>query len=232
MAVTGQNIADKAELLLQDETNVRWTEAELLGWINSGQREVAIAKPNALTSNTTMQLTASSTKQSIPATGIQLMEVVRNMGADGLTPGRAITGIDRSVLDRTIPTWHLDANAAGSVKHFTFDPRDPKTFYVYPKSPATALYVELIISINPTQLASLSSNIAYDDIYETVLIDYVLYRAYGKDSKHTSNMQRSTNHYQAFQNALGLKSRGEMTLSPVQQFGAGAPAQPSETGQQ
>ena len=232
MAVTGQNIADKVELLLQDETNVRWTEAELLGWINSGQREIAIAKPNALTSNTTMQLTASATKQTIPATGIQLMEVIRNMGSDGLTPGRAITGIDRSVLDRTIPTWHSDANPAGSVKHFTFDPRDPKTFYVYPKAPATALYVEIVISINPAQLASMASNISYDDIYETVLIDYVLYRAYGKDSKHTSNMQRSTNHYQAFQNALGLKSRGEMMLSPVQQFGAGAPAQPSDQGQQ
>ena len=231
MAVTGQNIADKVEILLQDETNVRWTEAELLGWINSGQREVAIAKPNALTSNTTMQLTASSTKQTIPATGIQLMEVVRNMGADGLTPGRVITGIDRSVLDGTIPNWHSNANTAGVITHFTFDPRDPKTFYVYPKAPATALYVELLISINPTQLASMASNIAYDDIYETVLIDYVLYRAYGKDSKHTSNMQRSTNHYQAFQNALGLKSRGEMMLSPVQQFAAGAPAQPSESGQ-
>ena len=232
MAVTGQNIADKVELLLQDETNVRWTEAELLGWINSGQREVAIAKPNALTSNTTMQLTASATKQTIPATGIQLMEVVRNMGADGLTPGRAITGIDRSVLDMTIPTWHSDANAAGVVKHFTFDPRDPKTFYVYPKAPATALYIELVISINPAQLASLAGNIAYDDIYETVLIDYVLYRAYAKDSKHTANMQRSTNHYQAFQNALGLKSRGEMMLAPAQQFGAGAPAQPSDGGGQ
>ena len=232
MAVTGQNIADKVEILLQDETNVRWTEAELLGWINSGQREVAIAKPNALTSNTTMQLTASATKQTIPATGIQLMEVIRNMGADGLTPGRAITGIDRGILDGTIPTWHSDANVGGLVKHFTFDPRDPKTFYVYPKAPATALYVELIISINPTQLASLSSNIAYDDIYETVLIDYVLYRAYGKDSKHTSNMQRAAAHYQAFQNALGLKSRGEMMISPVQQFAPGAPAQPSDGGGQ
>ena len=230
MAVTGQNIADKAELLLQDETNVRWTETELLGWINSGQREIAIAKPNALTSNTTMQLTASSTKQVIPATGIQLMEVVRNMGADGLTPGRAITGIDRGVLDKTIPTWHSDANSSGDVKHFTADPRDPKTFYVWPKAPATALYVELVMAISPTPLATMADTIVFDDIYETVLIDYVLYRAYGKDSKHTANMERSTNHYQAFQNALGLKSRGEMMLSPVQQFGAGVPAQPSDGG--
>ena len=67
---------------------------------------------------------------------------------------------------------------------------------------------------------------------KTVLIDYVLYRAYAKDSKHTANMQRSTNHYQAFQNALGLKSRGEMMLAPAQQFGAGAPAQPSDGGGQ
>lgn len=223
MAVTGQNIADKVELLLQDETNVRWTENELLGWINSAQREIAIAKPNALTSNTTMALTAGSTKQTIPNTGIQLLDVVRNMGAAGATPGRAITGIDRNILDVTIPTWHSDANTGSEVKHFVFDARDPKTFYVYPRAPATALYVELIMSINPTVLASLASNISYDDVYEGVVIDYVLYRAYSKDSEHTANQQRAAGHYQAFQTALGLKSRAEAALAPEMMFATSTP---------
>lgn len=225
MAITGQNISDKVELLLQDETNVRWTEPELLGWINSGQREIALAKPNALTSNTAMVLTAGSTKQTIPATGVQLLGVVRNMGPTGSTPGRAITGIDRNVLDVTLPTWHSDANAAGEVKHYMFDPRDPKTFYVYPKAPATALYVEVVMAINPTALASLASNIAFDDVYETPLIDYVLYRAFSKDSEHTANQQRAASHYQAFQNALGLKSRGEAGLAPDAMFAS--PARPA-----
>lgn len=232
MAVTGQNIADKVELLLQDETNVRWTEPELLGWINSGQREIAIAKPNALTSNATMLLTAGSTKQNIPVAGIQLLDVVRNMGSAGTAAGRAVTGIDRKILDSSLPTWHSDANSGSEVKHFTFDARDPKTFYVFPKAPATALYVEIIMSINPTVLASLGSTISYDDIYEAVLIDYVLYRAYSKDSEHTTNMQRSAAHYQAFMNALGLKTRGEIGLSPRMKFSADNQAAATTTGGQ
>lgn len=214
MAITGQNIADKAEILLQDESNVRWSEAELLGWINSGQREIAIAKPTALTSTTVMSLATGTTKQAIPATGTQLLDVIRNMGTSGSVPGKAINSIDRSMLDTTIPTWHSDSNTAGIITHYVFDRRNPKSFYVYPKAPATALYIEILMAVTPTSLASLANAIAYDDLYETVLIDYVLYRAYGKDGKNSANMQRSAAHYQAFVNAIGLKDKAEATLSP------------------
>lgn len=216
MAITGQNIADKAEILLQDESNVRWGETELLGWINSGQREIAIAKPTALTSTATLSLATGTTKQAIPAPGTQLLDVIRNMGATGSVPGKAISFINRAMLDATIPTWHSDSNSSGVITHYVFDPRNPKSFYVYPKAPATTLYIEILMAIAPTNLASLASAIAYDDLYETVLIDYVLYRAYGKDGKNAANLQRSAAHYQAFVNAINLKDRAEATLSPNQ----------------
>lgn len=207
--ITGQNISDKAHLLLQDQTNIRWTTDEILGWINSAQREILIYKPNAnpTTGNIT---TVAGTKQNLPTGGIQLLDVVRTVN------GNAITCIDRQILDVTIPGWHAASSAAA--KHYVFDPRNPTIFYVYPPSPGS-VSIEAVYSALPTDLASLSSTI-FNDLYETVILDYVLYRAYSKDSEHTANSQRATQHQNAFLSAITGKTRGEVGLAPDAKFAA------------
>lgn len=213
MAITAQNIADKAELLLQDGTNIRWTEAEILGWINSGQREILIYKSNA-NPYLGVHTTAAGSKQELAAGGIQLLDVVRTVGGD------AITAIDRRVLDVTIPGWH--SQASGPAKHYVFDERFPQYFYLYPPA-AASVSIEAVWSKIPTDIASMAGNI-FNELYETVLLDYVLYRAYSKDSTHTANATRAQGHYQAFINALTGKTQGEVALAPDSQF-----ATPSQT---
>ncbi len=145
------SIVNRAATLIQDATNVRWPTSELIDWLNDGQREIVLIKPQASVKNESKMLDASATKQTIPSNGVMLIDVVRNMGANGSTPGNAIRPVSREVLDAQRPSWHSDANA-GSIQHFMFDPRDPKTFYIYPKAPATAWYVELIYSASPTDV--------------------------------------------------------------------------------
>ena len=36
----GQHILSRVQNILQDNTNVRWTEGELLDYLNDGQREI------------------------------------------------------------------------------------------------------------------------------------------------------------------------------------------------
>jgi hypothetical protein len=241
MPLSSQSIADKASLLLQDQTNVRWSVPEMAKWINAACRELVLLKPSALTANVAILLTAG-TKQSLVGasfkstpTGaattispIQLLEVVRNLGATGAeaNAGGAITGIARKVLDVTLPGWHA-MSAGPEIKHFMFDPKDPKTFYVYPKATAEpAMYVEILLSKSPTNtlidsataLGSGDIDAGIDDVYESVLVDYVLYRAYSKDSEHTANANRSQFHFQAFASALGVKLKNEFTLAPTKQF--------------
>lgn len=212
--ITAGAIIDKAEIVIQDTTNIRWPTSELLGWLNDGQREVVLHKPSASVSNTAVVLTAGSTKQTIPAAGIQLIDVVRNMGAAGSTPGAAIRIVSREVLDAQVPTWHSDANAGGDIKHYMFDPRDPRTFYVYPKAPATAWYVELVYSSSPTDCATTLSTIALDDIYSNALINYVLFRAYSKDATYAQNGQMAAAAYQLFMGAITGKANTEVGNNP------------------
>jgi len=210
--ITAQNIVDKAEIILQDITNVRWPETELLGWFNDGCREVVLQKPDAYTKNEAVVL-VEGTKQSVPTTGMQLTDVIRNMGADGTTPGDAITLLNRHILDSQNPSWHADAPSA-TVKHYMFDDRDPRDFYVYPPQPSEAPgYVELVYSAAPADIA-IDATILLDDVYANCLLDYILYRAYSKDKDFASNAQRAVAHYTTFMNSLGVREKGEMQGDP------------------
>jgi hypothetical protein len=212
--ITGANIVSRAAIILQDTTGVRWPQTEeLLLWLNDGQREIVLRKPDAYAQNEVVALIAG-TKQSIPANGIQLLDVIRNMGTDGETPGRAVTRIDREILDEQRPNWHTE-DASDETKHYTFDGQDPKRFYVYPPQASPPGKVEMVYASSPTDLPSLATTITLDDIYSGPLLDYVLYRAYSKDADLTpSAPERAVAHYNSFLSALGAKSQIQEASSP------------------
>jgi hypothetical protein len=213
-------LTDKVRLILQDTGKVRWTDAELVDWLNEAQRVIAEVKPNATAATSNVSLVAG-TKQSI--TGIALLDAIRNMGADGLTPGSTIRCLKRDVLDTIIPGWHTEP-AAAQVLIAAFDEQDQKVFYVFPPQPVnTAQKIEVIQSEYPAviDVANITTAaISVDDIYEAQLVDYVCYRAFDKDSSIPSSTSLSQSHFQAFASALGIKSKAEVVNSP------NMPAQP------
>lgn len=211
--VAVNSLIEKVARIIQDQSNIRWPQAELLADLNDAQREVVLYKPQASVKNVSVVLTAGQTKQSLPADAIQLIEVVRNMGADGSTPGDAIRITSREVLDAQVPTWHTDANAAGKIRHYCFDARDPKTYYVYPKAPATAWYIEAIYSAAPADCV-LGGTIQIDDIYANALLNLMLYRAYSKDADYAQNTTLAAAYYQAALAQLGVKSQNEVAQNP------------------
>lgn len=208
--VTVQSILDRAVVILQDTTNVRWPLTELLPWVTDATREIVIFKPSAFPKNESMLLSAG-TKQTIPSTGVQLLDVVRNMGTGGNTPGKAIRLIEREVLDAGSPDWH-SSTASTTTRHYTYEENDPKTFYVWPPATGTS-YAEIVYSAAPPA-AVLGGTLAIDDIYQGAVLDYVLYRAYQKDAEYAADPQRAASHYQAFVTAVGGREKAEKTQTP------------------
>lgn len=217
MAVTAQSIIRRVVETLNDTTSVRWPVAELVRYLNDGQREVGTYRPDALVSGATHTLTAGS-KQSLPANGLKLMDIVRNAGASQ----RAIRMTNRQILDAQIPNWH---NLAGSTEilHFIYDPRDPLVFYVYPPAAASGAAVYMIYAGYPAAITepaegstytAVTGNIGIPDIFANSLVDYVLYRAYTKDTEYAGNAARATAHYQAFTNALTVEANATAVASP------------------
>lgn len=198
-------IIDKVSLLLQDKANTRWARAELIGWLNDGQRETVIARPDAHSENAEVTL-IDGPRQSIPAGAIQLLDVVRN------TNGKAIRLVNRDLLDAQAPDWysHTKSNV---IKNYTFDGRNPQTFYVYP--PATAgAKVDVVISTCPAEIMQDTQDLGLPDIYANALTDYVLYRAFSKDSDYAANATRAASHYNSFAQAIGAKTKVDLTVNP------------------
>lgn len=208
------DILDRASIILQDNTNVRFPNTELLKFFNDAQKEVVLHRPDANMQNVNNFTCVAGSKQTIPTTGLRLIDVVRNVG------GRAITQVDRKILDETLPNWHeTAADATRKIEHFIFDPADPKNFYVYPKA-TTSFDLEIIFSAAPSDVsisnfATDTTVISLDDIYANCILDYILFRAYQKDSEFAGNAQRSMMHYQSFANALGVKAQIDGALAPV-----------------
>ena len=163
---------------------------------------------------------ATGTEQAVP--GLTLIKVVRNMSSnqDGATGGRAVRLVDSDTLNSIEPDWHNptvtgDAAHGSVIKHYVFDPDDPKKFYVYPgvKSGLNA-YIEIVYSDVPTDLSATSSTIGIDDIYGNALIDYVLYRCYLKDAEFAGNAQRANTHYQLFMASISGGGQAKNLFDP------------------
>jgi hypothetical protein len=228
MAVTTvASLLARAAVVLQDPTNIRWPQTELLDWLNDGQREIALYKPNACVKNVSLQLVAG-TKQVLPADGVSLVDVVRNMGTNGSTPGDAVRVVTREILDAQIKGWHSSTPSAAA-KHYVYTPLDPKTFYVYPPQPASGMgQVEVIYVAAPTD-ATLVSTISIDDIYMTSLLNYILFRAYTKDAEYANNAQLATAYFAQFQGAMQGKTASEVASNPNASMGGFNPNSPGGT---
>ena len=218
MAVTVQSVLDRVQQTLQDTGGIRWSStAELILWVNDAQREIAVIKPDATAVNTTVTL-AAGTKQTIPADGNRLLNVVRNMSAASSGTGkRTVRLVSRDILDSLEPSWHDpavkgDAKHGATVKHFMYDDQNPRNFYVYPGVSGNS-YLEIIYSQNPATVA-VNANLGVPDIYATAVMNYVLYMCYMKDTEYVANQQRATSHFNLFMSTVTGKSQIDTTTSP------------------
>ena len=211
MTIKVVDILGRASVILQDTAATRFTNANLLKFFNDGQREVVLHRPDAHVSNST-HACVNGSKQTIPAGGHRLINVHRN------TNGRAITQVERKMLDENLPTWHDSTAGTNGIEHFIYDSTDPKNFYVYPKAVSGTHSIEIVYSVIPSDIsisnfATDTTVMGIDTAYANCLLDYVLYRAYQIDSDE-GNLARAQMHNGAFAQSLGIKTRSDAAASP------------------
>ena len=230
MTIPAQSLIRRVVETLQDNTSIRWPVSELVRYLNDAQREVILYRPDAAVTNAPVTLVAGS-RQSLPSGGTKLVEVVRNSAGTK----RAVRMVNREILDAQLPGWHAQTGVT-EVLHYMYDPREPRVFYVYPPAAASGASVEVTYASVPADIAepadgalytAVSGNIGVPDIYGNAVQDYVLYRAYTKDSEYAGNAARAQAHYAAFANALGVEIKATVAVAPNP---AGNPNRPPVTG--
>lgn len=215
-----QDLIDEVRVVIHDTTETfRWSDDELIDYCNAGIRQTIQLVPEANSVETIHDTGATLvSRQVLPAGGIKFMKAARNYADDGTTQEGVIRVAEKDALDTYVPDWEFDsaAKADGSnfFEHYCHDPREPKTFYVYPCPAAINKMLAIVYSAIPTAHTLVSDTFAIGDEYLNAVILYMAYRAMTKESRQTvpsAFRQELWNNYLA---ALGLQSRADDKVSP------------------
>lgn len=214
MTILAQDLINDIADELSDSGHVTWSAAELLAYLNAATLRVCLLRPDASSSVENMLLVAG-TKQTLPTTARRLLDINRNMGSDGLTPGKIITATDQRSMDLYNPTWHTDT-AKTSIDHFMYDEETPDVFYITPPAHATTnVYVEVKLANNPAIITDAAAeNVQINDVYRPALEHWMLYKAYGKETDSAHSVAEAKFHFQAFNQLFGLKGQVDRAYSP------------------
>lgn len=224
MNVSAQSVIRRAGIILQDTDFVRWTTAELVDWLNDAQRETVLYRPDSNSKILTATLSPgfiqdlSIIPEAAALNPVMLIDVVRNTSP--ASQRKSIRRTERDSLDNILPSW-ANSPSSADIVHFMYDARTPMRFMVYPPATAQA-QVELVVSSHPsgiptpaTQLLSgVTGDLEVSPIYANALLDYVLYRAYLKDSEFSGDSSRAMAHYAAFGNSIGVELKSNMAAAP------------------
>lgn len=208
----GADIIERAGHILHDEGTVRWKPAELLLYIADAENQIIEVKPTANSVTDNIAIAPNNPLQAIPSDAVKLLRLVRNMGTDGETPGRAIILTSRATLDSLDVEWPRRTGSA--IEHWIYDPEgDRDVFWVTPFT-TQEVFVEAVYAKRPAALADDQQELTLGDQYINQVLDWVLYRAFSKDAEYGSVPQRAMQHYQAFSTALGVKMQTMQRTNP------------------
>lgn len=213
MTILASEITAELGKQLNDVGQVTWTEESLVEYINSAQNQIVSMRPDAYSVVTVVQMIAGS-KQDLPVDTTRLLNVKRNMGTDGLTPGRAVWPCEMEDLDLFNFGWH-NATQEQEIKNFMYSEKSPRTFYVDPPSDGTG-YIEISVSRVPPLLTTPVGVQALDvkDIYRNHVIQWCMFRAYSIEVDSASSQQRAGIHYGNFMDMMGRKFQRDVQFSP------------------
>lgn len=209
---TAANLISILGQQLHDVGKDTWTEALLLQYISEAQNQIALLRPDAISTIENITL-AETAKQVIPAGGVRLLDCIRNLGAGGTTPGRHIKRITRGEIDGYIPEW-TSTETSTEITHYIFEVESPRVFWVYPTPSIATLAVEISYAKAPTVISSAATVIGLDDIYISPIIEWVLYRCLSMQAK-GANASFAMQHMQAFYTALGVKAQSDQLVAKV-----------------
>lgn len=201
-------LLNRASIELTDTQRIYWGLDDLLSYYNSAISAIASARPDIFIKTQSFAC-AAGTRQTAPAGTIKLIDVERN----SLT-GKTIRYVSRADLESLIPSW---ASSTGGVEAelYIHEPTNITAFWLYPGVKA-GTSVDLVLSILPTPITKTEVgsgvNVQVDDRYITPCLDWIMYRAFMRDSEVTANASRGQIHLQSFTNALSVSTETDATM--------------------
>lgn len=217
MAFTANDyILDAAELYGDSEQvdgdYVRIPTATWIKYLNAAVRTLILVRPDAGSVTESVQLVAGI-KQTLPTAALRLLDIGRNMGADGSTAGAIVSPAERKHIDYANLLWPAGTGET-AIENFSYDYNLPRTYYVTPPVHAvTAVYVEMSTSQLPTAMTTINSDDGIEDIFFEAIVQFILWKAYSADDE-TGDFQKAQVHFQNFTTLLGVEHASSRQQGP------------------
>lgn len=183
----------------------------LLDFLNAALRAVSMQRPDITAVTEPIRLEPGM-RQSLPRRrpheasrdATMLIELVRNLGRDGETPGPAIVSASPAVL----LAWADPGRVSETVENYAYDRLTNKAvYYVYPGVPGNVdVWVEATYSAPPAVIVSPDQDMGVPDDYAEALKHHVLASILSGDNE-SSNTGKAAYHMQMYGSLLGVKTQ-------------------------
>lgn len=193
---------------LEPGTDKRWEwtggdseSVGLLDFLNAAVRAVVLQRPDATARTHPVRLVPGA-RQRIPTDALTLIEVTRNMGEDGRTPGMGISVMHADVLtamDGFTPAGYV-------VQQYAYDrATDGTVFRVFPAvGEERDVWVEIIDSAAPATILSPDDALPVPPVYAQALVHHVLAAILSGDNE-ASSAAKAQLHISLWSNLMGIK---------------------------
>jgi len=196
--MTPANVIAEVRRLISDvDLPNRYSDTDLLGYINQIIKRMVILRPDLFATVGDISTVANSIVQTLPSDSYRLIEIYQ------VKNGNAITEVNREVLDQTYPAWVSDP--AGVPYNFMRHVRNPNKYFLYPKPVANITLIGEYAKI-PSDYA-IGDTIDLPEAYFPSLVDGTVFLAESIDDEHV-NSGRAKLFMDMFVESLGTGLQG------------------------
>ena len=201
--MTPSDVIVEVRKLLQDtQAPYRYSDTDLVGYVNQTLKRMAVLRPTLFTNITSVPLTANLVIQDLPSDAHRLVQVFY------IDNYNSVNEVEREVLERAYPQWVSDP--AGIPFNFIRHPRNATKFFLYPR-PIANLTATVEYVVEPTTYALNDTILYLKDTYLGVVIDGVMFLASSIDDEHVLS-NRAKLFMESFTQALGVDLQQQAVL--------------------
>lgn len=187
----------------------------LLDFLNSAVRAVAMQRPDLMAVTESIRLEPGM-RQRLPQRkrhgasrdAVMLIDLVRNMGQDGETPGPTIAVSSPDIL----LAWASPEHTGSVIENYAYDRMTNRdVYFVYPAvSACREVWVEATYSAPPAVITCFDQEIGLPDDYAAALEHHVLASILSGDNE-SSNAVKAAYHMQMYASLLGIKTQVDVS---------------------
>lgn len=197
---------------LNDLEYVRWTKSDLAEYLTDAIAATAALKPTLFSVFVPLRL-APGAMQTVPGEYSELIDVLYNLNPDG-TDGEPVNqGSFTAARAIGRPACTPAYGVGYVVRAYTVHPENDTYFIVDPPAPqvdpmpAVRALMRRAPNVITTETDAVVMANTAPELYRSMLLEWMLYRAFARDTESSDSFQKSQAHYKAFYQFLGLPPR-------------------------